>query len=147
MPVREAVPADTAAIAEMVREHAAHEGGLEQCRFDEARGRSALFGDEPVLRALVAHPDGAPGTAAGCALWYPTYSSWAAEPGIWLEDLYVKPAHRRLGLGRELLTALRARTAGRIEWDVHHDNADAPRFYLSLGAAPVPEWVRYRWLA
>ncbi|MHB1930729.1 MAG: GNAT family N-acetyltransferase, partial [Acidimicrobiales bacterium] len=110
------------------------------------RGGAALFGPDPVLRALVAHPEAEPGTAAGCALWYPTFSSWAASAGIWLEDLYVRPAYRRLGLGRELLAALRAGTSGRVEWDVHRDNADAPRFYTSLGASPVPEWIRYRWL-
>ncbi len=146
MPVRDARPGDVAEIAAMVREHAAHEGALEQCRFDAGAGRAALFGPSPTLRALVAHLEGEAERPAGFALWYPTFSSWAATAGIWLEDLYVRPEHRRSGLGRELLAALRAATPGRIEWDVKHGNDDAAAFYRRLGAAPVEGWTKYRWV-
>lgn len=145
MPTRDARPDDVPAIAAMVHEHAAHEGAADQCRFDVASADAALFGTAPVLRALVAYLDPAPAQPVGCALWFPTFSTWAARSGIWLEDLYVRPEHRGTGLGRELLTALRGRTSGRIEWDVMRDNADAAAFYRRIGAAAVPEWVRYRW--
>ncbi len=145
MAVREARRADAAEIAAMVREHAAYEGALERCSFDEQAARAALFCDTPTLRALIACSDGDPGVTAGCMLWYPTYSSWAALPGAWIEDLYVRPAYRRTGLGRQLLDALRAMVQGRIEWDVHMTNDGAARFYRRMGAVPVDEWTKYRW--
>jgi GNAT superfamily N-acetyltransferase len=79
-------------------------------------------------------------------MWYRTFSSWARTSGIWLEDLYVVEAHRRLGVARELMDHLRAQTDGRIEWDVTVGNATAERFYSSLGAVPLPEVTRYRWV-
>ncbi|HET9092295.1 MAG TPA: GNAT family N-acetyltransferase [Acidimicrobiales bacterium] len=145
MAIREAAPADLGEITAMVLEHAAHEESLHLCRFNEPDAHDALFGPDPVLRALIAAPDDAPEEVAGFALWYPTFSSWASTRGIWLEDLYVKPAFRRLGLGRALLEALRAATSGRVEWDVLDGNEGAHLFYLSLGAAPVSGWTKYRW--
>ena len=70
---------------------------------------------------------------------------WEARPGIWLDDLFVRPSHRRSGLGRELLDELRNRTSGRVEWDMQAGNEKAEAFYAQLGAEPVPGWVRYRW--
>ena len=146
MAVREATVLDAGEIAAMVREHAVHEGALERCRFDEPAARAALFGDTSTLRALIAFSEEDPSASAGCMLWYPTYSSWAALPGAWVEDLYVRPAHRGSGLGRELLEALRATVEGRVEWDVHVTNGAARQFYLRLGAEPVTEWTKFRWL-
>jgi GNAT superfamily N-acetyltransferase len=85
---------------------------------------------------------------AGFALWFTTFSTFLARPGIYLEDLFVFPAFRGQGLGRELLEHL-ARTAvergyGRLEWSVLDWNADAIRFYESVGARPVTDWTRYR---
>ncbi len=145
MAVREARVSDAAEIAAMVREHAAHEGALERCSFDERAARAALFCDAPTLRALIASSEEDPDVPAGCMLWYPTYSSWAALPGAWVEDLYVRPAYRRSGLGRQLLDALRAMVEGRVEWDVHVTNDAATQFYRRLGAVPVTEWTKYRW--
>lgn len=142
MPVRAAEPADLDEICAMLLAHAAHEGGAITLHRNELR--ETLFGTEPVGHALIAT---SPGSAqvGGCALWYRTFSTWAGRRGIWLEDLYVKPEHRRHGLGRELLAALRERTTGRIEWDVSHGNTAAEAFYAALGAAPVGGWTRYRW--
>ncbi|HTX63203.1 MAG TPA: GNAT family N-acetyltransferase [Acidimicrobiales bacterium] len=145
MPVREAGPADVAEIAVMVREHAEHEGAADLCRFDERSGGEALFGPTATLRALIAFPGGEPQVTAGCTLWYPTFSSWAATRGAWVEDLYVRPRYRRNGLGREMLLALRTATPGRIEWDVHVSNEAARQFYLRLGALAVTEWTKFRW--
>lgn len=146
MPVRDGTPSDLAEIAAMVREHAAHEDASDRCFFDERSGGPALFGDAPTLRALVAFPEAEPEVAAGCLLWYPTFSSWAALRGAWVEDLYVRPRFRRLGLGREMLTELGSRVDGRVEWDVHVTNEAARGFYLRMGAEPVTEWTKFRWL-
>jgi GNAT superfamily N-acetyltransferase len=145
MPVRPAEPADFEEICELLLAHAAHEGAADQVTLNRQETYEALFGDRPVARAHIASPPDAPQTIAGFALWYPTFSSWQTLPGIWLEDLYVKPEHRRYGLGRELLSALRALTSGRVEWDVAHGNHAAEKFYQKLGAEPVGGWTRYRW--
>jgi GNAT superfamily N-acetyltransferase len=145
VPVREAEPSDVEEITTMVLEHAEHESAAHLCLFNAPGAAAALFGERPVLRALIAYPHGEPETAAGLALWYPTFSSWAATHGIWVEDLYVRPAYRRHGLGRELLGALRDMTAGRVEWDVHVSNGEARGFYEALGAEAVTEWTKFRW--
>jgi GNAT superfamily N-acetyltransferase len=104
----------------------------------------ALFGPDPVARALVAQEGDGDGTVVGFALWFPTFSTFLGRPGIWLEDLYVRPEARRRGHGRALLDALRARTDGRVEWSVLDWNESAQRFYHSLGAAPVDGWTTWR---
>jgi GNAT superfamily N-acetyltransferase len=142
MPVRTAEPSDFDEICDMLLAHAAHEGG--EMTLHRAELFETLFGSRPVGRALIASPADSP-AAAGCALWYPTFSTWASRRGIWLEDLYVRPEYRRHGLGRELLDALRSKTTGRVEWDVSHGNEAAEAFYQSLGAIPVGGWTRYRW--
>ena len=146
MPVRVAQLADVEEITAMMLEHAAFEGALDQCHFNNDDAVAALFGPDAMLHALIASPPDEPSTTAGCALWYPTFSSWAGATGIWLEDLFIRPAFRRHGLGREILAHLRARTDGRVEWDVVEENENAQAFYQSLGALPVPGFVRYRWL-
>ena len=146
VPVREATPEDVAEITAMVREHAAYEQAADRCHFDERSGGSALFGELSTLRALIVFPEAEPEIAAGCTLWYPTFSSWAATGGAWVEDLYVRPQYRRHGFGREMLRVLRTMVEGRIEWDVHVTNDAARRFYLRLGAEPVTEWMKFRWL-
>jgi GNAT superfamily N-acetyltransferase len=79
------------------------------------------------------------------ALWHWTFSTFLGRPGIWLEDLVVRPEHRGAGLGRALLTSLFERSPGRVEWAVLDWNEPAMAFYRSLGAAPVDGWMRYRW--
>ncbi len=146
MPVRDAVEADLDEICAMVRELAAFEGAGDEVTLDVEDLRRHLFGPQPAARVLVAHPAGGPGTVAGMALWFPTYSTWLGRPGVWLEDLFIRPAHRRSGLARELLDVLAATTEGRVEWSVLDWNLGAIAFYERLGARPVDGWTRYRWL-
>ena len=95
----------------------------------------------------VRHRGGRPTTAriAGHALWFRTFSTFMGQSGIWLEDLYVRPAHRRQGHAGALMADLRARTEGRVEWEVLDWNAEAIDFYQRLGARPMAGWTRYRW--
>ena len=85
------------------------------------------------------------GGLAGHALWYRTFSTFVGKSGIWLEDLYVRPGHRRQGLASALLAHLREQTDGRLEWEVLEWNAPAVDFYQRLGARPMAGWTKYRW--
>ena len=100
-----------------------------------------LFGDRPVAEAVVAECDGQP---VGFALFFSNFSTFLGQPGLYLEDLYVQPAHRGTGIGRMLLAYLGAlaveRGCGRFEWSVLDWNARAIRFYERMGATLLPEW-------
>lgn len=87
------------------------------------------------------------GDVAGMALWFTTFSTFLGVPGIWLEDLVIRPDHRGSGYGKALLERLRTMTAGRVEWAVLDWNQPSIDFYQSLGARPVEGWTRYRWLS
>ncbi len=105
----------------------------------------ALFGPTPSAAALIARVDGA---AAGFALYFHNFSTFLARPGLYLEDLYVRPEYRGRGIGRALLSALAAvavaRDCGRLEWAVLDWNRPARDFYESLGAAPKSSWITYQ---
>ncbi|MCU4183950.1 GNAT family N-acetyltransferase [Acidiferrimicrobium sp. IK] len=146
MPVRNATEDDLDEICAMVKELADFEESGDEVDLDPEDLRRHVFGPDPAAHVLIAHPAGDPGTVAGMALWFRTYSTWVGRPGVWLEDLFVRPAHRRAGLARELLDALAARTDGRVEWAVLDWNRGAIDFYDGLGAKPVEGWTRYRWL-
>jgi GNAT superfamily N-acetyltransferase len=150
MTVRDATPDDLTEIGAMIRELADFERSADEVTFDPDDLRLHLFGPDPVAHALIATVPaaGQAGTdgevVAGMALWFRTFSTWVGRPGIWLEDLIVRPAHRRSGLASELLAGLRARTDGRVEWQVLDWNEGAISFYDGLGAIPVSGWTRYR---
>lgn len=146
MPVRDATPTDLDEICAMIRELASFERAPDQVAFDRDEVGVHLFGPVPALHALVAEEEGKEGAVAGMALWYPTYSTWEGRPGVWLEDLFIRPAHRRRGLAGQLLDALGQRSAGRVEWAVLDWNVDAIAFYAGRGASPVAGWTRYRWI-
>jgi GNAT superfamily N-acetyltransferase len=143
VPVRPARPSDLSEILALVRELADYEEMADEVVLRPEQLEAALFGREPVAHVLVAEADG--GEVAGMALWFPTFSTFLGQPGIWLEDLFVRPAHRRRGHGRALLAELRSMTDGRVEWDVLDWNTPAQEFYDQLGAAPMDGWTRYRW--
>jgi GNAT superfamily N-acetyltransferase len=102
-----------------------------------------MFGPGAVVYDTVA--EAADGTLVAHAMWFRTFSTFVGKTGIWLEDLYVRPAHRRQGLAGALLADLRSRTEGRVEWQVLEWNSDAIEFYQRLGARPEGGWTKYRW--
>jgi GNAT superfamily N-acetyltransferase len=128
----------------MLVELAAFESLSDQVICTEDDLRRALFGPDAFVRDSVAVADD--GSLAGHALWFPTFSTFLGQSGIWLEDLFVRPAHRRQGHAGALMADLRARTEGRVEWDVLEWNADAIDFYQGLGARPMSGWTTYRWV-
>jgi GNAT superfamily N-acetyltransferase len=149
--VRDATPADVAEIAVLIRELAVFEEAGAEVALDPADLERALFGADPVAHVLLATVGAEAGEAgegrevvAGMAVWFRSFSTWVGRPGVWLEDLFVRAPYRRLGLATELLTALAARTEGRVEWHVLDWNGEAVTFYEGLGARPVIGWTRYR---
>ena len=139
--VRPAVPADLETIVGFIRALAEYERLSDQCHVDPPVLAEDLFGDRPLAEVRIAEVDGVPG---GFALFFPTYSSFLSKPGIWLEDLFVLPERRGLGLGRALLGAVAQcaveRGCGRVEWAVLDWNTPSIDFYVGLGAKVVDEW-------
>jgi GNAT superfamily N-acetyltransferase len=143
--LRPATPADLPTILECIRRLAEYERLAHECVATEPLLRESLFGDRPAAEVVLAFAGGEP---AGFALWFQSYSTFVARPGIYLEDLFVYPQYRGRGLGRTLLVHL-ARVAverayGRVEWSVLDWNVDAMRFYRSLGAESIDDWTRCR---
>jgi len=145
MSVRAAEPADVDALVELVGELAEYERAREQVVLTSPLLHTALFGPDPVASAHVAVDSG---VVVGMALWFRTYSTWTGLAGIHLEDLYVRPEHRRAGHGRSLLATLAAvcvaRKYSRLEWAVLDWNVEAQGFYRSLGALALDEWTTWR---
>ncbi len=141
--IRPAAEADVPELVAMIRELAEFENLSDQVVITEDDLARTLFGPDAMAQDSVIE-DGNGGLAAH-ALWYRTFSTFLGKTGIWLEDLYVRPEHRRNGYGRDLLTFLRQQTQGRLEWDVLEWNAPAMDFYQRLGARPMAGWTRYRW--
>jgi GNAT superfamily N-acetyltransferase len=143
--VRPIRPDDVPAAVGLVRELADYEKALHEARLTEQQLTGALFGDAPALFGHVADKDG---EVAGIALWFLNFSTWRGTHGIYLEDLYVSPAHRGTGLGRELLRTLAAvcveRGYSRLEWSVLDWNAPSIEFYKAAGAVPMDGWTVFR---
>ena len=152
--IRPAAAADIPAIHQMIVDLATYERSGHEVSAAEDDLRAALLpgpaepggpDGQPALFAHVAEEDG---QAVGFALWFLSYSTWLGRHGIHLEDLYVKPERRGRGHGRALLAELARicveRGYGRLEWSVLDWNAPARRFYESLDAVTVGEWVIYR---
>jgi GNAT superfamily N-acetyltransferase len=143
--VREAVRDDVPLILALIRELADYEHLAGEVVATAPRLEEHLFGAQPVAHALVAESENGP---AGFALYFFNYSTFLARPGLYLEDLYVRPAARGRGIGRALLAALAARAVardcGRMEWAVLDWNVDAIGFYEQLGARPQSQWTTYR---
>ncbi|MBE7366714.1 GNAT family N-acetyltransferase [Ramlibacter pallidus] len=142
--IRPARAGDAALILRFIRELAAYERAEHEVVATESDIRAALSGDGPA-RGLVCSVDG---EEAGFALYFFNYSTWQGRKGLYLEDLYLTPAHRKVGAGKALLQHLAriavAEGCGRFEWSVLDWNEPALQFYRSIGAWPMDEWVRYR---
>lgn len=145
--LRPAVPDDVGLVLALIRELADYERLTHEVVATEAALREHLFGPRPAAEVLLAE-DAATGEAAGFALYFQNFSTFLARPGLYLEDLFVRPAYRRRGLGRLLLRTLGqaavARGCGRFEWSVLDWNADAIAFYRSLGAELLDGWTTCR---
>ncbi|HVK17656.1 MAG TPA: GNAT family N-acetyltransferase [Fimbriiglobus sp.] len=143
--IRPATPADVPTIARLIRALAEYERLAHEVVLDEDRLRDHLFGPRPYCEVLIAEDDGTP---VGHALFFHTYSTFLARPGIYLEDLFVLPESRGRGHGKALLAALAKlaleRGCGRLEWSVLNWNEPSIGFYKSLGAVPMDEWTVYR---
>ena len=146
MHLRDATPADLPVVAELIRALARYERLAHEIEWTEEGLAETLFGPEAVPRVVLAEPTDPPGPAIGLAGWFPTYSTFLGRPGIWLEDLFVRPECRGAGVGTALLHHLFSLAGdGRVEWAVLDWNEPSIDFYGRQGARPVPGWTRYRW--
>lgn len=143
--IEPARPGDAGEILALIRELAEYERLPHEVVATEESVRATLFGERPAAEVLMAR---AGGEVAGFALFFPSYSTFLARPGVYLEDLFVRPRWRGRGIGRRLLSRLaalvRQRNGGRLEWAVLTWNADAIRFYESLGSRAMTEWRVFR---
>ena len=142
---RPAQPQDVGFIIELIGELAEYEKLSDQVVADPAQLSEHLFGAKPYAEVLIGEIDGVP---MGFALFFHNYSTFLTNPGIYLEDLYVRQSARGVGLGKALLGALAKlaveRNCGRLEWSVLDWNEPAIGFYKKLGAVPQDEWTVYR---
>ncbi len=143
--IRPATPTDIPQILQFIRELAQYEKLSHEVAATEQLLHQNLFGPRPVAECLIADLDQTP---VGFALFFHNFSTFLGRPGIYLEDLFVRPAARGKGVGRALLTHLAKiavkRNCGRLEWAVLDWNAPAIGFYKKLGATPMDEWTVMR---
>ena len=143
--IEPATPDDVPLILAMIRELAEYEKLCREVRATEADLRRTLFGERAYAEVLIARCDGAD---VGFALFFHNYSTFLGAPGLYLEDLFVRPKWRGRGFGRAVLSHLarlaRERGCGRMEWWVLDWNESAIRFYESLGAEAMSDWTVYR---
>jgi GNAT superfamily N-acetyltransferase len=143
--IRPAERNDVPLLLAMIGELAAYERAADRVTGTESLLESALFGPRPAAEAVIADIGAAP---AGFALFFHTFSTWECRPGLYLEDLFVRPEHRGGGAGRALLSHLAAlaveRSCPRFEWAALKWNTTAIRFYERLGAERLEEWDGFR---
>jgi GNAT superfamily N-acetyltransferase len=143
--IRDAGPQDVALLLELFAELAEYERLSDELTATPEQLERALFGERPVAAALIAERAG---DVAGYALYFTTFSSFRCKPGVWLEDLFVRPAQRRAGAGRALLAAVASRVreidGERLEWAALDWNELALGFYRGLGARTMGEWITHR---
>ncbi|WCT77172.1 GNAT family N-acetyltransferase [Novosphingobium humi] len=143
--IRPASPEDIPLIAQLIRDLAEYEKLSHEVRFDEAALKQHLFGPHPMAEVVIGQIDGAP---QGFALFFHNFSTFEGRPGIYLEDLYVRPAARGSGLGKALLLHLAAlaqeRGCARLEWSVLDWNTPSIEFYRRMGAKPMEQWTVMR---
>lgn len=143
--IRPAVREDVPLLLALIGALADYERLRDELRATPELLEAHLFGPRPAAEALLAERDG---EALGYALVFPTFSTFLARPGLWLEDLFVLPAHRRAGIGGALLAHVArlavARGCGRLEWSALGWNEPALAFYRGIGARRLPEWHLHR---
>ena len=143
--IRPATERDVPLILSLIRELAEYERLSHEIVATEEILRDSLFGERPAAEVLLGYVGDDP---AGFALFFHNFSTFLGRPGIYLEDLYVRPEFRGAGIGRAMLVHLarlaRERGCGRLEWSVLDWNEPAIGFYKSLGASPVSGWTVYR---
>jgi GNAT superfamily N-acetyltransferase len=143
--IRAATEDDVPLILSLIKELAEYERLSHEVVATEEALRDSLFGERPMAEVLIGHRGNEP---AGFALFFHNFSTFLGKPGIYLEDLYVKPEYRGMGFGQALLVRLaklaRERGCGRLEWSVLDWNEPAIGFYKGIGASPVSGWTVYR---
>ena len=143
--IRPASAADLPLIAQLIRDLAEYERLAHEVRFDDEVLRTKLFGPRPYAEVVIGEIDGHP---QGFALFFHNFSTFEGRPGIYLEDLFVRPEARGSGLGKALLSHLAAlaveRDCARLEWSVLDWNEPAIGFYKKLGARLMDEWTVMR---
>lgn len=143
--IRSAEPGDVPLLIELFRELAVYEHIEHELHATPELLERALFGERPSAEALIAMHDD---QVAGYALFFSTFSSFRCREGVWLEDLFVRPEHRRAGAGRALLAAVAARVfereGARFEWSALDWNELALSFYRGLGARTMTQWITHR---
>jgi GNAT superfamily N-acetyltransferase len=143
--IRPAQPNDVPGIHALLLELADYERLSHTVKATEDALHEALFGSKPAAEAIVAEVDG---RMVGYALYFTTYSTFVGRPGIYLEDLFVQPASRGQGIGKQLLARVAAtaieRNCGRLEWAVLDWNQPSIEFYKRLGASTMDDWTVYR---
>jgi GNAT superfamily N-acetyltransferase len=143
--VRDARPEDVRLLLTLFTELADYEDLTSGLQATEELLHTALFGERPAAEALIAEVGA---ETAGYALFYPTFSTFLTIQGVWLEDLYVRPEHRKGGVGKALMATVAARTHARggkrLEWSALDWNELALGFYRRLGAQTMSEWITHR---
>lgn len=143
--IRPATADDIPLILALIRELAEYEKEPDAAVATAGDLGAALFSDSPTAECVIGELDGAP---QGFALYFTNFSTWLGRPGMYLEDLFVRPAARGRGLGKALLVHLAKvaveRNYGRFEWSVLDWNTPAIDFYRALGATPMSEWTVHR---
>jgi GNAT superfamily N-acetyltransferase len=143
--IRAAVPGDVSLILEFIRALAVFEREPDAVTATEADLLRDGFGPEPYYHCLIAEQDGTP---AGFAFYFFNYSTWTGRPGLYLEDLFVNPEFRGLGIGKALLARVAAiaveKNCPRLQWEVLDWNTPAVDFYAALGADFLDEWRNVR---
>jgi len=143
--IRAACVADVPIILQLIRDLATYERAPNEVTATEKQLADVLFGEKPVAEVLLAFENETP---AGFAVFFHNFSTWLGRPGLYLEDLFVKPEKRGKGYGHALLVDLAKiahdRGCGRMEWAVLNWNDPAIQFYRKLGAKPMEEWTVFR---
>src|ERR1041385_999889 len=145
MKIRTATPEDVPIILQLIHDLATYERAPDEVTATKEQLNQVLFGPRPAAEVVLALEGNAP---VGFAVFFHNFSTWLGRPGLYLEDLFVKPEERGKGYGRALLVHLaniaRDRGCGRMEWAVLDWNEPAIQFYRALGAKPMHEWTVFR---